>query len=700
VTNAYGQGSDSEATIAATSTLTPTRAPTRRRGAWWFGVGAALSGLVYCWVITAGSFDLFARQRFGADFFDVQAHRLLSGHLDMPEDVLLIEAFSNAGKSYMYFGPTPALLRLPIALVTDRLDGRLTQLSMLLAFAVAMWFSGRLLLRARDAVRRDAPWTRLELAWTAGAAFAIGTGSSLLFLGSKPWVYHEASMWGIAFALGAFVAILDVITNPSPRAIVRAGALTSLALLARLAVGLGPLVALGLVALVAIIIRVRPAAASRVARLSGSVPGVGKVAVGVVAAAVVPFALYVAVNFAKFDTPFSIPFERQAQNAVDPHRRAVLDANNGSLINVKALPTTILAYARPDTVRLTTTFPFVTFREERASVIGDVEFDLVDREAGIPAAMPALAALAVGGIVVVFWRRREPEDGDPAAWRLPLLGAAAALIPTLTIVYVAQRYVADFMPVLLLGAAVGVQALARACAARRAVARVGAWAVVVLAVWSCWANIALAYEFRHAFAPFTADDLRAARIGTQLDVADALGTGAPTAQAGAKLPATARAGDLFVVGDCAGLYWYDGQRWLGVERTNRTGRHLLEVTRRAADVGAERVLVRTSPGDGAASDRIVLHLLDDDRARLVAGPAEGEPTLGRPFSLARGDSAVFDTVLDRRAGDLIVTLDGATVLGAAYDGAGGTRAVTGTRDGVTVRDLPVSTDVCQRLDVD
>lgn len=688
-----------------TDAQAPAGAPTRRDAARWFGVGAVLSGIVYVWGLTAGSFDLFARQRFGADFYDVQAHRLLGGHLSMPEDVLLIEAFANGSKSYMYFGPTPALLRLPVALVTDRLDGRLTQLSMLAAFALAMWFVGRLWLTARDAIRPDAPWSRAELVWTAAAAFVVGVGSTMLFLGGKPWVYHEASMWAIAFALGAFVAILDLTAEPSRGALLRAGGFAALSILSRLAIGLGPVLVLGLLALVAVALRVRPNRAESIARLSGVTQSLGKLAVGVVAAAVIPALCYVAVNQAKFDTPFSIPFDRQAQNAVDPHRQEVLAANGGSLLNVAALPTNLLAYSRPDNVRVTSTFPFLTFQEERAPVIGDVTFDLLDRQAGIPATMPAISALAIIGVVVAF-RRRGPDDRAPTRWRLPLLGAAAALLPTLVIVYVAQRYLGDFMVLLLLGATLGIHWLARACTERGTTfARIATACLVLLGAWSCWVNLALAYEFRHTYAPFTVDDLRAARLGTQLDFADVLGKGAPTARAGRSLPPDANAGDYFVVGDCAGLYWYDGERWNGVERTNETGRFVLDVARRAGtESGAERVLVTTAPRGGATEgDRISIRIVDGDHARLVFRPEDGSPTAGRPFSFADGDVATLDVVMDRRNGDLVVTRDGGTVLGASVavseSGAAGDapRVVSGARDGITVRSKDVHADVCERL---
>src|SRR5262249_2914335 len=79
--------------------------------------------------------------------YDAQAHRLLAGHWDVPLDKLTFEAFLVHGKTYMYFGPWPAVLRLPIAALTDRFDGELTQLSMIAAFVVLLVATSRLLWR-------------------------------------------------------------------------------------------------------------------------------------------------------------------------------------------------------------------------------------------------------------------------------------------------------------------------------------------------------------------------------------------------------------------------------------------------------------------------------------------------------------------------------------------------------------------------
>ena len=67
-----------------------------------------------------------------------------------------IEGFVIGGRTYIYFGPMPAILRLPVLIFTHDLDGRLTQLSMLLALMVLMWAAARLHWRLRGLVRPGA----------------------------------------------------------------------------------------------------------------------------------------------------------------------------------------------------------------------------------------------------------------------------------------------------------------------------------------------------------------------------------------------------------------------------------------------------------------------------------------------------------------------------------------------------------------
>src|SRR5262249_6914492 len=110
---------------------------------------------------------------------------------------------------------------------------------------------------------------------------------------------------------------------------------------------------------------------------------------------------------------------------------------------------------------------------------------------------------------------------------------------------------------------------------RRAVIAVGA----VLAVASLAVNFALALQYQRAYSPFTSIADRAAFIRFQAAVDDHLPGGSPLpVRHGDSLPAPLAGGTLFVVGDCAGVYWSDGVLWRPIERTPATGEYKLRAT--------------------------------------------------------------------------------------------------------------------------
>jgi hypothetical protein len=142
-------------------------------------VGALLAALPFTWLLAAGRAELGPPAALSG-FYDAQAHSFLDLRWDVPAEVLSVEAFTVDGRSYMYFGPTPALLRLPVAALTDRFDGRLTQVSMLLAAAVALASAARLSWRVRALLGPPAALRRVDLVAAGSLTFLLGAGSTLL----------------------------------------------------------------------------------------------------------------------------------------------------------------------------------------------------------------------------------------------------------------------------------------------------------------------------------------------------------------------------------------------------------------------------------------------------------------------------------------------------------------------------------------
>ena len=66
-------------------------------------------------------------------FYDAQAHSLLQGHWYVDPNVAGIEGYDVKGHAQIYFGPVPAVVRMPLVAIASRFDGRLTRVSLLLA---------------------------------------------------------------------------------------------------------------------------------------------------------------------------------------------------------------------------------------------------------------------------------------------------------------------------------------------------------------------------------------------------------------------------------------------------------------------------------------------------------------------------------------------------------------------------------------
>jgi len=289
----------------------------------------------------------------------------------------------------------------------------------------------------------------------------------LVFLAGRAWAYHEAELWSVALALGAFEYVIAFTLRPSRTHLVLASALTTGALMSRTSVGLGPLAALGLLLLASIWPRAR-----RLTGLSDDA-STRRLLLPMVVAVLVPIGLYAYVNDAKFGTPFSVPFTSQLSKKA---YRPVLAANGGSMFGPKFVPTTALQYLRPDAIRVSSLFPWVQF-DPRQSTIANV---VVNREttASFPATMPLLTLLGLVGLAAVA--RPSPRTRRSlASLRAPAAGAIGAAFVTLTFASISHRYLADFVPLGILMGLVGIHLLLGwTSRRRRRVMRVATWSVL------------------------------------------------------------------------------------------------------------------------------------------------------------------------------------------------------------------------------
>jgi hypothetical protein len=450
------------------------------------GMLLAACSVVYLAIATRLS-DGFGRTQFDngayADFFDIQAEALLRGNLALPANSIGLEAFIVDGREQMYFGLFPALLRLPITVVTDAFSGRLTIVSSLLAwllFVVAAWALADRALAHLLPSEPGAAHRLVILLWKVG----IALGTPMLMLAGPVWVFSEAIMWGVASCVLVQYCLFRELEDSSARTQWWLGGALALAVLNRPTLGLGCL----LVVVVVVVGR-----AWRQRRM-----GLGEWRLAGLSLA--SLVLLVLPNMLRFGRPLGPPMELQVLSQVDEQRMEMLAYAGGDFVDPRYLPTNLLTYLRPDGVSVGTRFPFLDAPHQLPHVFGNAVYDITYRTPSLPASAPLLFGLGVLGVVLgVMSARRRPV----ARWLLVAAGVGVPAAATLMIWgFLAPRYLADFVAVLLPLSLLGLAGVARAVEARSGNTR--RWLVagaVAVTAWSVAANVAMALSSSYLTGP-------------------------------------------------------------------------------------------------------------------------------------------------------------------------------------------------------
>jgi hypothetical protein len=455
-------------------------------------------------------------------------------------------------------------------------------------------------------------------------------------------VEQEAILWATAWSVASFAFLLDYVRSNRARSLVWAGVTATFALLSRQSVGLGPAAALGLLLVVRLVQRGwewwRPTRSRNQPRvwltrwLGVSDDAAHGSIWGIAVATVAPIAAYCYVSYAKFGTVLNLAYQKQdVLRARSPERRAALAATGNSLTGIEYVPSNLLQYLRPDAIGFRGTFPWLTFA--RGTSRNGLAFDPLEPIASVTSTSVLLCVLAVVGIVVAIRgvrgraARTPPHTDDAraatsASFRLPIIGAALAGAAATIVASRAFRYETDFLPLFVLTGALAVAALcAWAATWHRGRRTVVVVAVVALAAWSVWANFSLAVIYGREYSGFQSSQPRAQFIDFQLDLNESLGLGLPSVKHGKRLPlkrslellrTDAPHGELFVVGNCEGLYISGGRNWQPVEE-RQPGEHQWDVTFGAAAPGDRQPLWSS----GTDPENILwAHWIDDDHVRF------------------------------------------------------------------------------------
>jgi hypothetical protein len=613
----------------------------------------ALSGIPFVWILWVlwGPVNPLRPSIYQDNFYDLQARAMFHGHLSLPNGSLGIEGFVHAGRTYTYFGLFPSIIRMPILLITSSLDGKLTAPYMLLAWLLTGLFASLLLWRVRFLVRGDAVVGRAEATAFGVLIATIMGGTIWMLLAATPYVFNEDIAWSVCLTVGSIFALLGVIERPTWGRVVASGVLILSANLDRSTTGWACAVGAGLIAVWFLL----GFGGQENRRWFFPVLGSG----------LVPLVVGCAVNYSKFGVLFGVSNFEQVWTHVNAYRRRFLAANHDAEEGTIFVPTNALVYLRPDGLSLTSVFPFVTLPASPPTALGGVLFDRLYRTASLPASTPLLFLLSIWGFVTAF---RPKSIGKVARTRLLLLASGAAAAALLLWGYIAPRYLGDFVPFLVLASAVAVADIFRRLEGRKRSVRIGSVAVMsVVALFSITANIGM------AIVPSEEWDTTQVLnyVQTQKTISDF--TGHPleaNVVRGSSLPPWGPAGQLYVIGNCDGLYISNGENystvpseqfirttWMTVE-LGHAFQHTFRVT--ASNVGsggtasaplvhAGKYTVTVSAMPATEPHRVLL-------AFSVSGV--GQPMHGYPFAVNVGAPQSVVVTTDPEKHSLEVTING------------------------------------------
>jgi hypothetical protein len=155
---------------------------------------------VILWIVTmTGGRQIFVKEVLG-EAYDSQAEHFLHGDPGVGVEAIRHEAMIVDGKVRMYFGPFPALFRIPLNFMYPPGRGMWSRISGFCAGTIALFaFAGLVAENLHRSLlsRRARNW--LGYGCVIGFVFA----SPLLFLIGNLSIYNESIIWGLAWSLAA-----------------------------------------------------------------------------------------------------------------------------------------------------------------------------------------------------------------------------------------------------------------------------------------------------------------------------------------------------------------------------------------------------------------------------------------------------------------------------------------------------------------
>ncbi|HEX4653488.1 MAG TPA: hypothetical protein VH227_04495 [Candidatus Udaeobacter sp.] len=156
-------------------------------------------GVVLWMFTTTGGQQVFVNEVL-SEAYDSQAEHFLRGDVGVDDEAIRHEALVVGDATRMYFGPFPALLRIPLNIIYPGGRGYWSRISGFCAGMIALTaFAGIL----RIALCVSPLSSRWKTVLANACLIGFGLGSPLLLLLGNLSIYDEAIVWGLGWAIAA-----------------------------------------------------------------------------------------------------------------------------------------------------------------------------------------------------------------------------------------------------------------------------------------------------------------------------------------------------------------------------------------------------------------------------------------------------------------------------------------------------------------
>jgi hypothetical protein len=338
----------------------------------------------------------------------------------------------------------------------------------------------------------------------------------------------------------------------------------------------------------------------------------------------------------------------------------------GDFVDVRYAPSNLVAYLRPDGFSISSRFPFIDGPRSVPTVYLDAVYDITYRTPSLIAVTPLLVGLGVwGSIVGVRAVRRDARIRRVAFLATVGVPAAATL---LIWGFIAPRYLADFLPLLIPLSLLGLGGLSTVLDRSGRRLRTGVLAVVaVLGCWSIAAGAALAVSSSYLTGP-DGDAAELVRIQGRGSFWDSTpGRDAATID-DFRFDRTnpPPPGTIAILGACEAAYLSSGEPvdpWLTLAYGPNEFRRVFEVTvAESPEPSSVRLATFTSapPNDPEAQAAFELFLVVDEQGNVSLQLADEFGVVPYPLDVAPGDTFELGVTSDPVRKSMFFEVDGTT----------------------------------------